>query len=67
MTYNHNGVVTHLEPDFLEGEVKPDLGNITMKKARGGDEIPVELFWILKDDDEKVLHSTYQQIQKTQQ
>ena len=60
-------MVWSLEPDILECKVKWALGNITMKKARGGDEIPVELFWILKDDDEKVLHSTYQQIQKTQQ
>ena len=44
MTYNHNGVVTHLEPDFLEGEVKPDLGNITMNKASEADEISAELF-----------------------
>ena len=54
---NHNGVITHLEPDILECEVKWALGSITMNKASGGDEIPVELFQILKDDDVKVLHS----------
>ena len=67
MIYNHDDVVTHLEPDFLEGEVKPNLGNITMNKASGGDRIPVELFHILKDDAVKVLHSICQQIWKTQQ
>ena len=54
---NHNGVITHLEPDFLEWEFKWALGNITMDKASGGDGIPVELFQILKDDAVKVLHS----------
>ena len=53
---NHNGVITHLEPDILECEVKWVLGNITMNKANGGDGIPVELFQILKDDAVKVLH-----------
>ena len=64
---NHNGVITHLEPDILECEVKWVLGSITMKKASGGDGIPVELFEILKDDTVKVLHSICQQIWKTQQ
>ena len=64
---NHNGVNTHLEPDILECEVKWALGSITTNKASGGDEIPVELFQILKDDAVKVLHSIYQQIWKTQQ
>ena len=64
---NHNGVITHLEPDILECEVKAALGSITMNKASGGDEIPVELFQILKDDAVKVLHSICQQIWKTQQ
>ena len=64
---NHNGVITHLEPDILECEVKWALGSITTNKARGGDEIPVELFQILKDDAVKVLHSICQQIWKTQQ
>ena len=59
--------ITHLEPDILECKVKWGLGNITMNKASGGDEIPVELFQILKDDAVKVLHSTCQQIWKTQQ
>ena len=54
---NHDGVITHLEPDILECEVKWALGNITMNKASGGDGIPVELFQILKDDAVKVLHS----------
>ena len=54
---NHNDVITHLEPDILEGEVKWALGSIAMKKASGGDGIPAELFQILKDDAEKVLHS----------
>ena len=58
---NHNGVITHLEPDILECEVKAALGSITMNKASGGDEIPVELFQILKDDAVKVLHSICQQ------
>ena len=60
-------MVTHLEPDILEWEVKWALGSITMNKAGGGDGIPVELFQILKDDDIKVLHSLCQQIWKTQQ
>ena len=64
---NHDGVVTHLEPDILECEVKWALGNITMNKASGGDGIPVELFQILKDDAVKVLYSICQQIWKTQQ
>ena len=63
----HNGVITHLGPDILEWEAKWALGNITMNKASGGDAIPVELFQILKDDAVKVLHSTCQQIWKTQQ
>ena len=64
---NHVGVITHLEPDILEGEVKEALGSITMNKASGGDGIPAELFQILKDDAVKVLHSICQQIWKTQQ
>ena len=64
---NHNSVITHLESDILECEVKWALGNITMSKASGGDGIPVELFQILKDDAVKVLHSICQQIWKTQQ
>ena len=64
---NHDGMITHLEPDILECEVKWALGSITMKKASGGDGIPVELFQILKDDAVKVLHSICQQIWKTQQ
>ena len=63
---NHNGVITHLEPDILESEVKWALGSITMNKAGGGDGIPVELFQILKDDAVNVLHSICQQIWKTQ-
>ena len=62
---NHDGVITHLEPDILECEVKWALGNITMNKASGGDGIPVELFQILKDGAVKVLHSICQQIWKT--
>ena len=62
---NHNGVITHLEPDILEREVKWALESIAMNKASGGDEIPVELFQILKDDAVKVLHSLCQQIWKT--
>ena len=54
---NHNGMITHLEPDILESEVKWALGSITMNKASGGDGIPVELFQILKDDAVKVFHS----------
>ena len=64
---NHDGVVTHLEPDILECEIKRALGSFTMNKASGGDGIPVELFHILKDDAVKVLHSICQQIWKTQQ
>ena len=64
---DHNGVITHLEPDILECEVKWALGSITMNKASAGDGIPVELFQIPKDDDVKVLHSICQQIWKTQQ
>ena len=64
---NHDGVITHLEPDFLECEVKWALGSMNMKKARGGDGIPVELFQIQKDDAVKVLHSICQQMWKTQQ
>ena len=64
---NHNGVITHLEPDILECEVKQALGSITMNKVSGGDGIPVELFQILKDDAMKVLHSIGQEIQKSQQ
>ena len=63
----HNGVITHLEPDILECEVKWALGSITTNKACRGDAIPVELFQILKDDAVKVLHSICQQIWKTQQ
>ena len=59
---NHDGVITHLESDTLECEVKWVLGSITMNKTSGGDEIPVELFQILKDDAVKVLHSICQQI-----
>ena len=64
---NHDGVITHLEPDVLECEVKWALESITMNKASGGDGIPIELFQILKDDAVKVLHSICQQIWKTQQ
>ena len=64
---NHDGVITHLEPDILECKVKWALGVITMNKGSGGDGITVELFQILKDDAVKVLHSTCQQIWKTQQ
>ena len=64
---NHDGVITHLEPDILECEVKWALRSITTKKASGGDGIPVEPFQILKDDAVKVLHSICQQIWKTQQ
>ena len=64
---NHNGVITHLESDILQCEVKWALGSITMNKASGGDGIPIELFQILKDDAGKVLHSICQQIWKTQQ
>ena len=66
---NHDGVITHIEPDILKCKVKWALENITTNKASGGDGIPVELFQILKDKDDavKVLHSIYQQIWKTQQ
>ena len=64
---DHNGVITHPEPDILECEVKWALGNITTNKARGSDGIPVELFQMLKDDAMKVLHQICQQIWKTQQ
>ena len=63
----HDGVITHLEPGIQECEVKWTLGSIIMNKVIGGDEIPAELFQILKDDAVKVLHSTCQQIWKTQQ
>ena len=63
---NDGGVITHLDPDILECEVKRALGSITTNKASGGDGIPVELFQILKDDAVKVLHSIYQQNLKTQ-
>ena len=59
---NHNGVITHLDPDIIESKVKWALGRITMNKARGDDGIPVELFQILKGDSLKVLHSMCQQI-----
>ena len=64
---DHDGVITHLEPGILECEVKWTLGSVTTNKASGGDEIPVELFQILKDDAVKVLDSIYQQIWKTKQ
>ena len=64
---NHDGVITHLEPDILEFKVKWTLGSTTMNKASRGDEISAELFQILKDDAIKVLHSIYQEIWKTQQ
>ena len=64
---NHDSVITHLEPDILDCEVKWALGSITTNKASGGDGIPVELFQILKDDAVKVLHSIYQQIWKIRQ
>ena len=64
---NHDGVITHPEPDILECEVKWASGSITMNKASGGDGMPVELFQIIKDDAMKVLHSICQQIWKTQQ
>ena len=66
-TDNDDGVITHLEPDILECEVKWALESITTNKASGGDGISVELFQILKDDAVKVLHSICQQICKTQQ
>ena len=64
---NHDGVITHLEPDILECEIKWALGSIITNKASGGDGIPVELFQILKDDAVKVLCSLFQQIWKMQQ
>ena len=64
---NHNGVITHLQPDILECKVKWVLGGIATNKASGGDGIPVELFQILKDDAVKVLHSICKQNWKTQQ
>ena len=64
---NHNGVITHLEPDILECKVKWALGSIPTNKASGGDGIPAELFQILKDDSVKLLHSLCKQIWKTQQ
>ena len=64
---NHDGIITHLEPDILECEVKWALGSITRNNASGGDGISIELFQILKDDAGKVLPSTCQQIWKTQQ
>ena len=64
---NHDGVITHLEPDILECEVKWALGSISMNNASGGDEITVELFQILKDDAGKEVHSICQPIWKTQQ
>ena len=66
-TDNHDGAITHLEPDILECEVKGALESITTNKASGGDGIPVELLQILKDDAVKMLHSICQQIWKTQQ
>ena len=64
---NNDGVITHLEPDILECEVKRTLESITTNKANGGDGIPVEVFHTLKDDVVKLLHSICQQIWKTQQ
>ena len=64
---DHSGVITHLEPDILECEVKWSFGSITTNKGSGGDGIPVELFQILKDDAVKVLHSICQLIWKNQQ
>ena len=64
---NHDGMITHLEPDILEYEVQWALGSITANKASGGDGIPVELFQILKDDAVKLLHSLCHQIWKSQQ
>ena len=63
---NHDSVITHLEPDIVEGEVKWALGSITVNKGGGGDRIPVELFQILKNDAVKVLHSICHQVQKAQ-
>ena len=67
MTQINDGMISHLEPNILECEVKWASGSITTNKASGGDGIPVELFQILKDNAVKVLHSIYQQIWKTQQ
>ena len=67
VTITHEGVITHLEPDILQFEVKWASGSITTNKASGGDVIPVELYQILKDDAVKGLHSICQQISKTQQ
>ena len=64
---NHDGVITHLEPDILESHIKWALGSITVNKASGGDGIPAELFQVLEDDAVKVLYSICQQIWKTQQ
>ena len=64
---NHNGMITHLEPDILECEVKWALGSVATNKATGGHEIPAELFQILEDDAVKVLHSIWQQNWKTKQ
>jgi len=64
---NHDGVITHLEPDILESEIKWALGSITTNKASGGDGSPVELFQLLKDTDVKVLQAICQQIWKIQQ
>ena len=64
---NHNGVIINIEPDILEYKVKWALGSITMNKVSGGDEIPIELFEIIKDNAVKVLHSICQQIWKIQQ
>ena len=64
---SHDGMITHIEPDILQWEVKWALGSITTNKANGGDGIPAELSQILKDDATKVLHAICQQIQKTQQ
>ena len=64
---NHDGMITHLEPDILECEIKWALGSITTNKASGGGGIPAELFQILKDDAVKVLHSICQQIWETEQ
>ena len=64
---NHDGVITHLEPDILECKIKWTLGSVTMNKASRCDGVPVELFQILKDDAVKVLHSICQQIWKIQQ
>ena len=64
---NHDGVITHLEPDILECEARWALGSITMNKSSGSDGIPVEVFQIVKDDIVKVLHSICQKIWKTQQ